>query len=115
MAAKARRFERLEERNPVDAGGFRGHGLDVMCFEPGGDGLQVSSVIAKGAHQLGALVTRHADHDLVCAEVHPGGVRVDPAHRSKGTPLAQGGISWLSLLIGVPPGRNQAGPAASVE
>jgi len=59
-----------------------------MCFEPGGDGLQVSSVIAKGAHQLGALVTRH----LVCAEVHPGGVRVDPAHRSKGTPLAQGGI-----------------------
>jgi len=79
-AAKARRFERLEERNPVDTGAFHGHCLDVMFFEPGGDGLQVGGVIAEGAHQLGALVARHADHDLVSSEVHSGGVRVDLAH-----------------------------------
>ncbi len=91
-AANARRYERLEERNPVDAGAVHCHRLNVMFFEPGGDGLQVGGIIAEEAHRLGAFVVRHADHDLVCAEVHSGGVRVVPAHRGKRTRRAQAGI-----------------------
>jgi len=80
MAAKAHRFEHLEQRNPVDAGEFHGDGLDVMFFEPDGDGLQVGSVIPEGTHQLGVLIAQHTDHDLMCANVHASGARVDLAH-----------------------------------
>jgi hypothetical protein len=91
-AMDAAPLQNLEQGNPGDTGGFHGNRLDVMFFEPGGDGLQVGGVIAEGTHQLGAFVARHADHDLMRAEVDSGGMRVDPAHRGKETRLAQAGI-----------------------
>lgn len=108
-------FERLEERNPVDTGAFHGHRLDVVFFEPGGNRVQVGSVIATGAHQLGVLVARHADHDFVRAEVYSGGVRVDPAHRRERPGFRQTDVGLAEFAHRVTPGLDWAGPAASVE
>jgi len=88
-----RRSERaLTKQQRKLTGGFHGDSLNVVFFEPGGDGLQVGDLIAEGAHQLGALVARHSDHDLECVDVHSGAVQVDPAHRGKRPRLAHAGI-----------------------
>lgn len=67
-------FQGLEDRDPVDACRFHGHGLDVVRHQPVGQGVQIGGVVAKHAHELGLLRTRHTDGNLMGANVDPGGM-----------------------------------------
>ena len=48
---KARFFERLEQRNPVDARRFHRHGFNPAAFEPLHQLIQLGGVSAKAAHR----------------------------------------------------------------
>jgi hypothetical protein len=76
-------FQYLEQRNPVDAGGFHRHRFDAVLPQPVGQGVQVSGVSAEGAHELGVVRPRHADHDLVRTYVYASGVEVHPRQSFK--------------------------------
>ena len=66
------RFEVLEPGNPVDAGGFQGHGGDAGLSQMVGDGVQVGGVGAEGTD----LPRPDADDVVVGVDVDAGGVRV---------------------------------------
>src|SRR3989304_1693203 len=94
-ALEATRFKRLEQGNPVDAGGPQGPGADAVRAQPVGEGVQVGGVRAEGAYELGVGRTGHADHDLVGTDVHTSGVRVNLGQAFEGSAF---GGSWALAL-----------------
>lgn len=109
QAGEALRFEQLEQRNPVDAGGFHSDGGDALRTEPVGNGKQVDGVDAEGAQQLGTRrlrgggIARYAGNDLRGADVDTGGVRVDRLQPGEGVGCFQPRGSLASFAHGYTP------------
>jgi len=70
-------FEGFEERNPVHPSGLHRHTLDAMPQEPLSNVVQVGSIGAKGAHDLGVVWPWDTHHDFMRPDVQPGGVGLD--------------------------------------
>jgi hypothetical protein len=52
---KATRLKQFKEREPIDPGGFHGHGRDLALRQPVHHGFKVSRVSGKTAHWLGII------------------------------------------------------------
>ena len=80
---EALRFEELEQRNPVDAGGFQSDRLDAALLQPCDDLVKIGGVGAELADWVGVAVRRDADHMHVGMNVDSGRVRVDDIERRR--------------------------------
>ena len=100
---EALRFKELEQRNPVDAGGFQCDRFHAALLQPRGDLLKIGGVGAELPDRVGVAVGGDADHMHVGMDVDSGRVRVDDAEpRRRGgdgdgkRPLTRlVGLGWL--------------------
>ena len=76
---EALRFEELEERNPVNAGGFQCDRFHAALLQPSGDLLKIGGVGAELPDRDGFAVRGDADHMHVGMDVNSGRVWVDDA------------------------------------
>lgn len=79
------RIEDLEERNPIDAGGFHGDGPDATGFEPIAQLQECIGKGIKGADGFGISVGWNGDPDFASADVNAGGVRVESRETTRGS------------------------------
>ena len=95
-------LEQLVQRDPVDAGRFHGHRVDLVLAQEGDDGLQAVGVGGELPDQAGVGFGGEADADPVGAraDVDAGGVRVQ-----HGQGLDVGGLLLTEgLALGLGPG-----------
>jgi hypothetical protein len=65
-------FENLEERNPIDTGGFHGDALHATSLEPVAQGQQVLGEGGKDADGFGVAIRRDGDIDFAGTDVNAG-------------------------------------------
>lgn len=70
-------FEDLKERNPIDAGGLHGDGLNATSFEPVTQLKQIVGESGKGSNRVGVGVARDGHLNLRGADVDAGSVRME--------------------------------------
>ncbi len=78
----------IEQGDPIDLRRLHDDSLDVIFDRPVGDGMEVGSVIAEGAHYLDLVGAGNADVDLLDADVDVGSAGVDHGQAIGGTDLA---------------------------
>ena len=98
------RFQQLEERNPVDAGGFQSDRPHPARLQPRDDLLEIGGVGAELADRVGVAVGGDADHMHVGMNIDSGRVRVDDIERRRRDgdgdgkrPLTR--LGWLGWLV----------------
>ena len=74
---EALRFKKLEQRDPVDTGGFQSDRLDAALLQPRDDLLKIGGVGAELPNWVGVTVGGDADHMHVGMHIDSGRVRVD--------------------------------------
>jgi hypothetical protein len=78
---EALRFKKLEERDPVNAGGFQGDPFHAALLQPRGDLLKSGGVGAELPDWVGVAVGGDADHMHVGMNIDSGRVWIDDAER----------------------------------
>ena len=73
---EAARFEQLEQRDPIHAGGFHRHGVHPAPVQPVGQGVQVGREAGELAHRFIVPVGRHRHVVRGAADVDAGGIGV---------------------------------------
>lgn len=89
-------LEDLEHGDPVDAGGFHGHGANAAAFEPIGETVQVAGEGAERGHRFGVAVGRHGGHVHGGADVDRRRMGMDRGHCG----TASFAPSCVLLLVG---------------
>ena len=90
-------FERLEERNPIDARGFHGNRLDAAVDEPVRQGVEICGVGTKSADDLLVVAVGHTGHDLMRANVDARGTGIDLAHAIERTDFTLGRLCTMAF------------------
>jgi hypothetical protein len=67
-------FQDLKQGNPMDTGGFHGHGFHTTLEQPITQGVQVIGEGGEGAHRIGIGVARDGHLNRGGPDVNPGGV-----------------------------------------
>ena len=80
---EALRFKKLEQRDPVDTGGFQSDRLDAALLQPRDDLLKIGGVGAELPNWVGVTVGGDADHMHVGMHIDSGRVRVDDLERRR--------------------------------
>src|SRR5208283_2114380 len=80
---EALRLKKLEQRDPVDTGGFQSDRLDAALLQPRDDLLKIGGVGAELADWVGVTVGGDADHMHVGMHIDSGRVRVDDMERRR--------------------------------
>jgi hypothetical protein len=69
-------FQKLHEGNPVNTGGFHGHGPNLALLQPVRKRPQVRGESEKHSHRLRVSIRRHSDINLGSADVDTGSIRI---------------------------------------
>ena len=93
--------ERLEDGNPVDAGGLHRHMRDTTRREPVCEAVQIAGERRKGLHRRGVTIRRHGHEVLRRSAVDAGGVGVEPLERGRGLPRLGRTTTGLALHGGL--------------
>jgi hypothetical protein len=80
---EALRFKELEQRDPVDTGGFQSDRLDAALLQPSGELFKIGGVGAELADWVGVAVRWDADLMHVGMNVDSGRVWVDNIERRR--------------------------------
>jgi hypothetical protein len=76
------RIEKLENRNPVDAGRFHDDGLDAAFRKPVNQPMQIGREGTKAADWLRCAIGPYGSHMHCRSDVDGGCVRVDHGHHA---------------------------------
>lgn len=74
---KAARFENFEDRDPVDAGGFHGHGIDLSGCEPIRESMEISGEGGERADGSIEAVLGDGGPNLLIADIETSRVEID--------------------------------------
>jgi len=78
------RVEDLEDRNPIDAGGFHRHVGDAAGRQPVGQPVEIAGKGREGSDRRGVAIRRHGHEVLGGSAVDAGGVRVQTFEGGRG-------------------------------
>jgi hypothetical protein len=70
----------LIDGNPVDAGGFHRHGLNLARFQPVSQSVEIDGEGGKDLHRLFIPVGRDTSIDLFSTDIETSGVKIDLSH-----------------------------------
>lgn len=74
------RFQNLEDRQPVDAGGLHRHRRHLDLLEPAGQRVKICRETSKGAHGFRCAFGIHCNDVELCADINARCAGIDDRH-----------------------------------